>query len=156
MKKWLIYAVALVAVLFLGNSPFRGTDIAKLAPVEVVWMAQIGDMVYLETDTADVGRGIDVASALQDMKAKASGVVFLETANYLIVNQGDESLLDQMHSVLRPSCMICVSDKKPVLEDSAAFLSVHEPDVTLRQLHAASQKLPFLMQEQGRLELVAQ
>ena len=121
MKKWLFYGAAIAVVLLFSISPFRGTDIAKLAPVEVVWIAQIGDMVYLETDTADVGMGVNVPSALRDMKAKAAGVIFLETANYLIVNLGDEKLLEQMHFVLRPSCLVCVSDKKPVLEDSAAF-----------------------------------
>lgn len=154
MKKWLAYMAALAVALLFSVSPFRGTEIAKLAPVEVVWLSQIGDFVYLETDMSDAGMGKDVSSALQDMKAKAPGIIFMETANYLIVQQGDEKLLEQMFSVLRPSCMVCICEEKPALEDSAAFLSVHEPGVTLRQLRAASKKLPLLKQGQGRLELI--
>ena len=55
MKRWLIYVAALGAVLLFNISPFQSMDIAKLAPVEAVWITDSGDSVYLETDTGDEG-----------------------------------------------------------------------------------------------------
>lgn len=156
MKRWLIYAAALGAALLFNIFPFQSMDIAKLAPVEAVWITDSGDSVYLETDTGDVGVGTDVESALQDMKAKASGIIFLETADYLIVEQGDESILSQVYSVFRPSCKVCCSSDKPDLKECAAFLSAHEPKVTLQQIRASAIMLPMLKQAQGRMELLEQ
>ena len=154
MKRWLLYCVAVGILWFTDTLPFQGTDVAKLAPVESVWLSSIDDMVYMETDTGDVGIGKDVPAALEDMKKKAYGTIFIETADYLIVEQGKEELLNQTFSVFRPSCMVCVSVEKPDLVSIAAFLSTHESNVTLRLLQAERTALPVLKQTQGRLELV--
>lgn len=156
MKRWPLYFAILGILGFLDMLPFQGTDIAKLAPVEAVWLTSVDDTVYLETDTGDVGIGEDVSAALEDMKKKALGTIFIETADYLIVEQGEEALLTQTFSVFRPSCMVCISVEKPDLVDCAAFLSAHESKVTLRQLCGGGTELPVLKQTQGRLELVEQ
>lgn len=140
MKRWILY----IALVLLSAIPFQGTDISKLAPVEVVWLAEEDGQVLLMTDTEDVGQGADVAEALSDMKAAAKGTIFLDTADYLIVENGAEGFLNQITDVLRPSCMVCRTKQVPDLKEAAEFLLAHEPDVTLRQWQNDGRELPLL------------
>lgn len=153
MKRWVLYAVVL---LIFSASPLRGTDIGKLTPVEVVWLAEKDGQVYLECDTTDAGWGESVQAALEDMKAAALGTIFLETADYLIVEQGQEALLEQINDLLRPSCKVCVAQSKPDWRNVSMFLNAHEPQVTLQQYRVEKNALPVLREEEGRFEWVAQ
>lgn len=154
MKQWVAYIATVMGVALFGISAFRGTDIAGLAPVEVVWLAEKGGEVYLETDDGNIGRGKDVRQVLADMKATAKGTIFLETADYLIVEAGQEELLEQVYDVFRPSCMVCVAEKMPDMEAATEFLTAHEPIVTLRQYRADQRELQILNEENGRLRWI--
>lgn len=151
MKRWVLYVAVLT---LLGASTSRDTDIGKLAPVEAVWLTENNGQIYLECDTGDAGRGETLQDALKDMKAAALGTIFLETADYLIVEQGREALLEQAYDLLRPSCKICVAQSKPDLQNVAMFLNAHEPTVTLRQYQVEQKKLPTLREEEGRFEWI--
>ena len=142
-------AVAAIVALLIAT-PFRTTDISKLAPVEVVWLAEEDGQVLLVTDTEDVGRGADVMEALSNMKSTATGTIFLDTADYLIVEIGAEKFLNQVADVLRPSCMLCRVDQMPNLKEATAFFSVHKWDVTLRQWQNDRTELPLFIEEERR------
>ena len=150
MKYWLLFFSLFIATAIFGPASFRGTDIAKLAPVEVVWLSERDGQVSLKTDMGDFGVGEDMQAALEDMKASASGTVFLDTADYLIVEQGREELLEQAYTFLRPSCMICVAEKMPDLEVAAEYLSAHEPELTLREYRVDKGEIPELVEQEGR------
>lgn len=147
MKRWLLYIIVL---LLCGVSSNRGTDIGELAPVEVVWLSENAGQIYLETDTGDMGRGETIQAALSDMKAAAPGMIFLETADYLIVEPGSEILLEQLYDILRPSCKVCAAQSMPDLEEVAPFLNAHEPRLTLRQYQVETCVLPLLGEQEGR------
>lgn len=153
MKRWLVYLAVLV---MCGTSANRGMDIGELAPVEVVWLTENAGIVYLKTDTADVGRGEDVQSALRNMNATSSGNILLETADYLIVEQGREDLIAQVYDLLRPSCKVCVARSMPDMEFMATFLATHEPQITLRQYQVEKKDLPMIHEQDGRFELRAE
>ena len=155
MKRWGVYLVLIAAVSFLNIEPFSGTDIAKLAPVEVVWLERQDNLVYLETDTGEQGRGETLQQALTDMKKSAPATVFLETADYLILKQGCEALLAEAYGHFRPNCMLCIAEKKPDLEDIVSFLRAHEPGTTLRQWRVTEMELPVLQVQEGRCEWFA-
>ena len=150
MKYWLLFFSLFIATAIFGPASFRGTNIAKLAPVEVVWLSERDGQVSLKTDMGDFGVGEDMQAALEDMKASASGTVFLDTADYLIVEQGREELLEQAYTFLRPSCMICVAEKMPDLEVAAEYLSAHEPELTLREYRVDKGEIPELVEQEGR------
>ena len=149
MKRWLLY---LIVLALCGASANRGADIGELAPVEVVWLSETAGQIYLETDTGDMGRGDTLQAALTDMKAAAPGTIFLETADYLIVEQGREVLLEQLFDILRPSCKICVMQSMPDLEKAATFLNAHKPWLTLRQYQVEKCALPILRKQGGRFD----
>lgn len=147
MKRWLAYTAALI---LFAVFPLQGTDVGKLAPVEAVWLTEQNGQIYLQTDTGDTGRGENVESALRNMKAAAHGTVFLDTADYLIVQEGKEMLLQKVYDVLRPSCMVCSAAKIPDLERAVEFLAAHEPEITLRAYRVTQNSLPKLTEQEGR------
>ena len=150
MKYWLLFFSVFIAAAALGTTSPQGTDIAKLAPVEVVWLSERDGQVFLKTDTGDYGAGQDMQTALENMKATASGTVFLDTADYLIVEQGCEDLLDQTYTFLRPSCMICMAERIPDLESVTEYLAAHEPELTLREYRVDKGEIPELVEQEGR------
>lgn len=151
MKRWIMYIVLLG---MLGVSD--GMDISKLSPVETVWIAEQNGQILIQTDSGDFGVGDGLVSALENLNATASGVVFLETADYLIIEKGSEAQLVQAASVFRPSCMLCVAGKMPDLEAVTTFLRIHEPTVTLRQWNREQNPLPQLEEQDGRFQWLAE
>ena len=147
MKRWICYVAALA---LLGVSPFHRLDISRLAPVETVWLGQQGGLVCIETDQGYFGSGEDVASALENLNATASAIVFLETADYVILESGMERCLIQAERIFRPSCMLCIADQMPDLKAATDFLQIHEPAVTLRQWNVQQCSLPRLIATDGR------
>ena len=147
MRRWIICAAAAVLLMI---SPVRGMDISQLSPVQTVWVAVENGQVYLQTDGGEWGSGTDIASALENLNETAAGVVFLETADYLILQKGEEALLEQAPTIFRPSCMVCVADEMPDLEQATAFLRLHEPSITLRQWSVEGNLLQQLTGSDGR------
>lgn len=152
MRRWWIYIILYALVGVFGLSPFSGTDIAKLSPVEAVWLEERDGYVRIETDSKEVGVGKTLSEALDNMKLTASGTVFLDTADYVIVKRGSEDLLLQVTDILRPSCSVCIADAMPDMEKAAEYLGVHEPTVKLKDISAA--ELPYLTEREGRMVLL--
>ena len=152
LRRWWIYIILYVFVGVFGLSPFAGTDIAKLSPVEAVWLEHTDGYIRIATDSQEFGLGRTLAEALENMKQTASGTVFLDTANYVIVRRGSEALLEQASDVLRPSCSVCVAEVMPDLAEATEYLSAHKPSVNLK--HVVNIDLPYLTEWNGRMILV--
>lgn len=149
MKRW-IWALAILAVVW---SPKAGVDVAKLRPVQVVCLQQKGGQIHIRTDVGAWGAGPDVRQALLALHEGAEGVVVLDTAEYLVTDTEDPSVILELGEHLRPSCMICVGDVDP--ETVGAYLEVHKPEITVSGFRAGERRLPRLNNREGRLELVS-
>lgn len=154
MKRVLIYITGILLITGLEISPFRSTDVGKLLPVELVRVSQGPEGIRLETDTGNAGAGEDVAAALKDLKATASGTVFLDTADYLLVVPGAESVLQELTRYLRPTCGLCLENGEADLEDAAEFLRAHEPNTNLQAWQIGERGIPLLSTEKERMKLV--
>lgn len=155
MKRWLWCAGALLLTVVLGGMPFVGTDIAKLQPVEVFRVQKEGNMIFVELDTGDSGKGATLEAALQDLKDSTPGKVFLETAEYLLINDEAEALLGSLAAYLRPACGVCLNDGAAKLEEVAEFLGAHEPGLTLQEYRAGDHSLQKLIVREERMYLVS-
>ena len=155
MKHWVLYAGAIGVVAALSHMPFSGTDVGKLKPVELICVSQQQETLLIETDTGEVGRGDTLDQAFSDLKAGTAGNIFLETADYLLVSDDTEYLLRSLTEYLRPACKICSLDGPVELEEAAAYLSAHEPELTLQDLRAGEHEIPVLKTEDGGLRLVS-
>ena len=136
MKKWLIPIAALAAVAVFSRLPHPARDIADLKPVRAVYIHMEGRNFHVQTDTGDSGSGPDLAHACQDLRSKADGEIFLDTAEFLILDP-KVPITEVFDSLLRPDCRVTFTDGLPDLEKAAAYLSQHPPKLTLARLRAA-------------------
>ena len=155
MKRWLWCIAALVLAVSLGGMPFTGTDIASLQPVEVLRIQMEGQQILVEMDTGDRGSGESLEAAFTDLKKSTPGEVFLETADYLLINDDAKALLEQLGEYLRPACSVCIEDGIAELESVASFLTAHEPGLTLQEYRAGDRALQHLITREGRMYLVS-
>ena len=155
MRRWILYAAVLGVSALLNVTGFAGTDVGKLQPVQAVRVTKAGNAVVMQTDTGDIGVGTTPKSALMDMRYSTVGSLFLETADYLILQSGCEELLPELSEILRPSCKVCTVIGNANPETAAEYLAVHEPGMSLRDWLGGERRIPTLKEREGRLELVS-
>lgn len=93
--------VVILAMLFLA--PVKRLDVANLQPVQTVAIYTEPGAVVLETDTHNVGRGASVAEAVANLEEMTPGVIYLDTAEYLLVSTDAEEYVDALRKYLAPS-----------------------------------------------------
>ena len=149
MKRLLIYIAVLAAALMV---PLRRTDVGKLQPVELVKLYKEEATLIIETDTGDLGRGDTVDVAFENLEETTSGIVFLDTADFLLVSKEAISEVGALKGHLKKSVRLCFAEANIDPVEAAAFLSVHRPQVRLRDGESIL-KAQTLLKENGRLIL---
>lgn len=119
--KFILYAVIIALSLF---APVTRLDIAKLSPVEAVAVYKEYGQVVLKTDEENEGRGENVHLALADLKKKASVIIYLDTARYLLVGEGAEAEAAALQAYLKESVLVGNYAGGDVKEE-AKYLDVH-------------------------------
>lgn len=152
MKRWWLYLGALLLVGAI--SPFAGTDVGQLQPVQLVMVTAQQGAVEITTDTGDLGRGATVQEAFADMQQTSPKKIFVETAEYLLINRAAETLLPDITNILRPSCAVCLVEDKMDLMAVAEFLNNHLPELTLQDYRTGEHDLPVLVLKEERMYLV--
>ena len=136
MKKWLYPAVFLAAAI-LSRLPHPAVDIARLDPVRAIYLYMDGDAMTIETDSGDSGTGADLEAAYTALRANADREIFLDTAEYLILDP-DVPITEAFYELLRPTTQVVFSNKKPNLETISDYLTIHPLDLTLAKLRATN------------------
>ena len=154
MKKWIFIFAALVLVAAVGIRSSPGTDVAQLRPVQSVRLSSFNGYITMETDTGAWGMGGDLAAAVSNMNDTATGQMFLDTAEYLVISEDLLYLLPAMADHVRPSCGICVEEGQPDMSQVSAFLQTHTPTITLQEYLAGMTDLPTLLTTQEGMRLV--
>ncbi len=147
MKRLALYALILAIVWII---PVKPTDVAKLQPVEVIAIYQTADTVYLSTDTGDFGVGKDALSALTNMKQTSASIIYLDTAEYLLIGKGAQSAAQYLRQELKPSVMLCQVTGKVDLAQAAKYLDTHGELPCLRRWNEQN-ALPVLNVQNGRM-----
>lgn len=129
MRK-VIYAL-LLSALFLA--PVERLDVAKLLPIRAVALYMQGERVVLETDTAHLGSGVDALHALDSLKKNTPAVIYLDTAEYLLVSEAAQSYAEQLRGILKPTVKVCVCDAAGKVQEAAKYLDVHGTVTELRR-----------------------
>ena len=133
MKKWLVFAAAVTAVAILSRRPHPARDVAMLEPVQAVYIYQKHGTLCIETDTGAAGSGYTLTEAAADLKASASGEIFLDTAEFLLIDP-EVTITADFHTLLRPTCGVTFTTAPPDLQATADYLTIHQPSVTLLEL----------------------
>ena len=147
--KLLLYIVLLLVVCFL---PVESTDVGKLIPVEVIAVSEEDGLVTVRTDTGDQGRGSDLPQAFRDLQATAPGMIYLDTAEYLLLEPGTEDGVAVLGDYLKGDTRVCMAQEGIDLGGIAEYLSAHRPGVCLKDAQEV-QKLPVLTTKDGRYRI---
>lgn len=147
MKRTLLYIIVLAVALAV---PVERLDIGELRPVELVSLYREGNVICVETDTGDIGKGATLVDAVKDLEDTAEGAIYLDTAEYLVVSQDARNLLNGMGEFLKPSVRVCVTKAEIDPAQSAAYLAAHPPGTQLKWEGEPDE----LTVEEGRLKIL--
>ena len=128
MKRIIIYCILLAGVLFL---PTERMEIRDLEPIQAVFLYREAGEVVLKTDTEDEGRGENVSKALEDMKAKSSGIVYLDTAQFLLVSENAKEHIAQIAPYLKGKVRISQWEGGK-LQEAARYMQAHKIGIKMR------------------------
>lgn len=149
MKRAVIYAILLAGVFF---APVEKVDVAKLRPIEIIYVSREDQTVLLQTDTDDLGMGDDALSALENMKQTSPAVIYLDTAQYLLIGPGGEEAALQLKGVLKDNVQLCKTEEQVNLQQAARYLPVHGKLPKFSQWEEG-QSLPVLHEQNDRIKL---
>lgn len=147
--RWIIYAAALALAFLI---PVERTDVGKLCPVEVVTLAKSGEGYEIGTDLGVWGYGPTISDAVTDLKQTASGIVYLDTAKYLLSGPVPGTVKEELCGYLKTDVRVVQWDGYQLPETAAWFLDTHVPNVTLKSWKTG-QEPEILCLEGDRLRL---
>ena len=102
MRK-VLYVVILALVFF---APVDRLDVSKLEPVRSVAMTMKGNQIVLKTDGGRMGKGKTVKDALENLKETTPAVIYLDTAEYLLVSKNAINRVEEIMQYLKKNVMI--------------------------------------------------
>ena len=122
MKRTILYIGILALIV---AAPVKPMDIEKLRPVQIVSVYKENSWTVIETDTEDKGIGGTAKQALQNMKDTSDGVIYLDTAEYLLVTKDTEEATREIMEELKPSVRMCMTTGVEDLKQAVLYLKAH-------------------------------
>ena len=122
MRKWIVY-ILIIGVVWVV--PTERMDVGKLRPVQVVSLYRENGQIVIETDTRDRGAGLTPTQALADLEDTTPGVIYLDTAQYLLVAEDALDLPEAFRGELKQSVQMCLQQGKIDISETAQYLSAH-------------------------------
>ncbi len=133
--KAVLYGIILVLVLL---APVKKEDIGDLEPIQAVWLYIEDDHIALKTDTDDYGAGQTVEDAIHAMKENSEGVVYLDTAQFLLVSENALPYMTQLTKALKDSVKICLWEGNDV-KSVARYMQSHDVGYKMKELNRGKQ-----------------
>ena len=149
MKRWLLYGLLFAAAVFI---PVDSTDVGKLHPVQAVSVGYHNEQVVVKTDTGEIGRGDTPELALENLKQTAPAIIYLDTAEFLLVEESALESVGAMRKFFKSDVRICLIDPEVEADKAAEYLRVHGKLPKLKQWNTG-ETLPVLMLENERIIL---
>lgn len=162
MKRTAIWAVIAVGLVLAGILPLETHDPSELLPARVLTIRTEDGWVYTACDNGAEGVGKTFDAALEDMARSADGILFLDTAEHILLHGGARELTAQVvrSARLRPAAKLYLTgNRMPDAGRCAEFLQAHPGSVTLSEVRAAmlgagGVTLPRVVEAEGRLRLL--
>lgn len=136
MKK-LMKLLLLVGILaYFGLLPFHGADIRELVPARTVIVTRSGDQYEVDVGAGVRGIGKTLEEALASLKERVTGVLFVQTANQVVIKD-PETLPDVTSSAaFRPGASVYLTRDDPDPEALADWLEERPAGLTLTRCRA--------------------
>ena len=124
----------IVILLCLLKAPVQKLDVAELEPVQTVSVRCEQNKIILETDTQNRGEGETLKEAISDLEKRTPGVIYLDTAQYLLLTKDAIPYIRGLEKYLRSSVRACLWDGKGSVEMADKYLCVRNDLPTLKSL----------------------
>lgn len=129
--RMLIY-ICILALLLLA--PVERLDVAKLEPVQTVAVSISQQQILIETDTENCGQGSTISEAIADLEENTPGVIYLDTAQYLLLTKEASRYWKDLETYMRPSVRVSLWDGAGDVETAAKYLDVRKDLPKLKDL----------------------
>lgn len=129
MKRIIFCCILLAAAVMV---PIKKIDISDLEPIQIVRMDRQEGSIILETDTGDVGKGENVQAALNQLKKVSSGIVYLDTAEYLVVTDYAKAYIGHIKPFLKNGVRVCLWNGTEKIKDAAKYMKAHKNGVRIK------------------------
>lgn len=149
MKRIVIYSILLASALLV---PVERLDVGKLKPVGLVQIYKDADAIVIVTDSDDSGVGYTLAEAFTNLKETTAGAIFLDTADYLLIDQVFIKEIETLGKYLKPQVLVCIANEYIDSKAAAEYLSAHRPTVRLKD-KTGLQNAEMLAKENERLTI---
>ena len=163
MKKWFRRLLVLCALGALGLLPFRKTELASLIPVKTVLVTRSGEVYTVDIGAGVRGMGRTLSEALEALRERVTGAVFLPTAEQIIIigmEESDSRYADTLAAVaeeptFRPAAGLYRCPEPELDADAVgAYLSNHASNVTVMKIRGALAEgerpaLPVIRESEG-------
>lgn len=131
MRRWMIY-IALIALTIVA--PAKPVNIGNLLPVKAIGVYRDGNQYRIETDTGNQGVGKTITQALYNMKNNASGIIYLDKAEYLVLTEKTIDAVEALRQVLKSNVRVSIAKHPLDLTKASEYLDVHGDLPKLRDL----------------------
>lgn len=153
MKRWVAAALLLAAAAVLPRLSHPAADVGELEPVAAARISQTPEGVIIRTDTGGEGFGENLQFAVEDLRCRSVRVVFLDSANFLLLENLSEEVWAQLGDYFRPGCYVCRVESEMDLAAAAQYFAVNPPEQTLARLWAEKTLRQTLHWEKGAWSL---
>ena len=138
--KRMLYIIILVLVI---TAPVKPLKTEQLLPVSVLSASREGNWFILKTDTDHKGIGKTGKEALQNLKETASGVIYLPTTRFLLLEADAVDVVEDLRAELKKSVRVCKSAAGDLAE-AGKYLQIHGQLPTLSEWENGAE-LPVLV-----------
>ena len=121
MRIWVYIIIVLISLCI----PVEKADVAKLQPVEAAALCVSNGKIEIYTDTGARGIGDNAQEALEDLINNTAGIVYLDTAKYLLLERETVGQVDYLREELKSGVKLCLWDENENIRSSVKYLSVH-------------------------------
>ena len=95
----------------------------------------------MKTDTGDAGWGLSVDQAVRKLKETTPGEIYLDTADYLLLEEGTEEYLLVLKAYLKGGTRVAYAMEDVDLGEAAAYLRIHRPSERLKNTVKPQEKI---------------
>ena len=163
MKKLLWILLALAVLAYFGLLPFHASDVAQLLPVETVIVTRSGTQYRVDVGAGVEGVGDSVRAALDALREHASGIVFFQTAEQVVVSEEATDAVEEIvtDEQFRPSAGLYRTDETALrAHDLTPYFRTRHTPLTVGRARAALTEgapvcLPLLVRADGGYDVLA-
>ena len=132
MKLYALIALAVILTLLLGL-PFREYRTQQLLPIKTLQAEHTDGGISIVTEVGS-GQGADWSAAVEDLRKNASGDVFFDTAEQLVVTDYAIAVAAAQSGDLRPSAQVYLTEELLPTEGLYAYLKAHPSELRIKEV----------------------